>query len=240
MATNPLWQAIPGGRESVVAKSAFAENRRVAISAKVLMAQLEEGNSIHEYLDKQTIFSQGEEADAVFYIQTGKVKLTVVSKVGKEAVIAILQKGDFVGEGCLAGQPRRIASASAMPRATAIRVTRQAMVNLLHQRPQFAQMFIAYMLSRNVRIEADLVDQLFNSSEKRLARVLLLLANFGNASKPEPAVANLSQETLAAMIGTTRSRVSYFMNKFRKLGFVEYDNGIMNIHRSLLTVILHD
>jgi CRP/FNR family cyclic AMP-dependent transcriptional regulator len=176
----------------------------------------------------------------VFYIQSGKVKLTVVSSRGKEAVVAILQEGSFFGEGCLAGRPLRMATATAVQRANIIRVTKQAMVGLLHEEPEFAESFVAFLLSRNIRMEEDLVDQLFNSSEKRLARLLLLLANFGQESKPIPVVAKISQETLAEMIGTTRSRVSFFMNRFRKLGFVDYNGGGMHVHSSLVSVVLHD
>jgi CRP/FNR family transcriptional regulator, cyclic AMP receptor protein len=241
MATAPLRQSIPGGPQLTMAKGLFVVNREVpAFSPSAFISKIGAGKSIKDYKNKLAIFSQGQPADSVFYIRSGKVKLIVASKRGKEAVIAILQKGDFFGEGALAGQPLRIASASAMPRATVVRVERGAMVELLHKQPKFAEIFMAYLLSRNVRIEADLVDQLFNSSEKRLARVLLLLANFGKEAQPLPVVAKLSQETLASMIGTTRSRVSFFMNKFRKLGFLEYTNGAMNVHSSLLTVILHD
>jgi CRP/FNR family cyclic AMP-dependent transcriptional regulator len=176
----------------------------------------------------------------VFYIQSGKVKLTVVSKRGKEAVVAILPGASFFGEGCLAGQPVRMSTASTVQRSTIIRVEKPAMLDLLHQEPGFAERFLAYLLSRNIRMEADLVDHLFNSSEKRLARLLLLLANFGQESKPIPVVAKMSQETLAEMIGTTRSRVSFFMNRFRKLGFIDYNGGGMHVHSSLVSVVLHD
>ena len=176
----------------------------------------------------------------MFYIQSGRVKLTAVSVQGKEAVVAILQEGSFFGEGCLAGQPLRMATATAVQRAAIIRVTKQAMVTLLHKEPEFAERFLAYLLSRNVRMEADLVDHLFNSSEKRLARLLLLMANFGQESKPIPLIAKISQETLADMIGTTRSRVSFFLNRFRDLGFIAYDGDGMLIHSSLVSVVLHD
>jgi CRP/FNR family transcriptional regulator, cyclic AMP receptor protein len=175
----------------------------------------------------------------VFFIQRGKVKLTVVSARGKEAVIGVLEQGCFFGEGCLAGQPVRMASASATEPCRITRVGRSTMVRLLHREPEFAESFIAYLLSRNVRIEEDLVDQLFNSSEKRLARILLLLAHFGKESRPESVIPKVSQETLAAMVGTTRSRVSYFMNRFRKLGFIHY-NGGLQVHSALLTVVLRD
>jgi CRP/FNR family cyclic AMP-dependent transcriptional regulator len=205
-----------------------------------LLTKIVNGKSSREYRDKDAIFSQGQPANAVFYIESGKVKLTVVSKVGKEAVVAILHEGSFFGEGCLAGQPLRMSTATAMQRSTIVQVTKQAMVELLHQEPKFAEGFVTYLLQRNIRMEADLVDQLFNSSEKRLARLLLLLANFGKESKPIPLVAKISQETLAEMIGTTRSRVSFFMNRFRKLGFIDYNGGGMHVHSSLVSVVLHD
>ena len=185
------------------------------------------------------VFSQGDPADAIFYIQKGKVKLTVVSEHGKEAVIAILEAGDFFGEGCLAGQPLRIATAGAISECAIMRLEKSDTIRVLHDEPAFSELFLEYLLSRNIRIEEDLVDQLFNSSEKRLARLLLLLANFGKEGKPEPVIANISQETLAEMIGTTRSRVSHFMNKFRKLGFIDY-NGGLKVHSSLLNIVLHD
>jgi len=205
----------------------------------LLLTKVGTGKTSHQYRDKQAIFAQGDPADAVFYVEKGKVKLTVVSKRGKEAVIAILQHGDFFGEGCLAAQPLRISSATAMHNLTALRVDKKTMVGLLKKEPEFAEMFIAYLLSRNIRIEEDLVDQLFNSSEKRLARLLLLLAHYGKDSKPETVIPTMSQETLAEMIGTTRSRVSFFMNKFRKLGFIEY-NGSLHVNSALLTVVLRD
>jgi CRP-like cAMP-binding protein len=188
---------------------------------------------------QQPIFTQGEPADAVFYIQDGQVKLTVVSAQGKEAVIAILEAEAFFGEGCLAGQPLRMATATALTDGTLMRVEKPAMLQVLQAEPAFSALFMAYLLSRNSRIEADLIDQLFNSSEKRLARVLLLLAHFGKEGQAEPVIPQLSQETLAEMIGTTRSRVSFFLNKFRKLGFIDY-NGGMHVHSSLLNILLHD
>jgi CRP-like cAMP-binding protein len=197
--------------------------------------------SRHEYRANESIFSQGDPANAVFYIESGKVKLTVVSKVGKEAVIAILPEDHFFGEGCLAGQLLRMATASALQRSTIIRVEKGMMLSLLRQEAEFAQQFLTHLLSRNVRMEADLVDHLFNSSEKRLARLLLLMANFGQESKPIPIIAKISQETLAEMIGTTRSRVSFFLNRFRELGFINYDSGAgMQVHSSLVSVVLHD
>lgn len=185
------------------------------------------------------IFSQGDVADAIFYIQKGRVKLTVISPQGKGAVIALLGTGDFFGEGCLAGQPLRMSSATALAECSILRLEKAYVVRLLHDEPTLAELFLRYLLTRNIRFEEDLVDQLFNSSEKRLARVLLLLANFGKESKPEPVIAKISQETLAEMVGTTRSRVSFFMNRFRKLGFIEY-NGVLKVHSSLLTIVLHD
>ena len=206
---------------------------------KIFLAKVGEGRTIAEYSKDQKIFSQGEPADAVFYVQKGKVKLTVISNAGKEAVIAILNTGDFLGEGCLAAQPKRMATAIAISSCSIVRLEKAAMVHALHDEPAFSEMFVSYLLSRNMRIEEDLVDQLFNSSEKRLARVLLLLSRFGKEGKPEPVVAKISQETLAEMIGTTRSRVSFFMNKFRKMGFIEY-NGGLHVHSSLLNIVLHD
>ena len=185
------------------------------------------------------MFAQGDPADAVFYIQKGKVKITIVSEQGKEAVVAVLAADEFFGEGCLAGQAQRITTAAAMTESVILRLEKAAIVRVIHQEPAFSEMFIAHLLGRTIRVEADLVDQLFNSSEKRLARVLLLLANFGKESKPEPIIAKISQETLAEMIGTTRSRVSFFMNKFRKLGFIHYNGGI-EVHSSLLNAVLHD
>jgi CRP/FNR family transcriptional regulator, cyclic AMP receptor protein len=205
----------------------------------VFLANANGGRAISSYRANQPVFSQGEPADSVFYVQEGKVKVTVLSEQGKEAIVAILGTGDFCGEGCLAGQPRRMATAAAMEDAKIMRLEKAAMIRLLHDEPEFSERFMAHLLARNVRVEADLVDQLFNSSEKRLARVLLILANFGKEGKPEPVIAKINQETLAEMIGTTRSRVSFFMNKFRKMGLIDY-NGHLQIHSSLLNVILHD
>ena len=188
---------------------------------------------------QRPIFTQGEAADAVFYIQDGQVKLTVVSAQGKEAVIAILEARSFFGEGCLAGQPRRMATATALTDCSLMRIEKPAVLRVLHAEPAFSALFVAYLLSRNVRIEEDLIDHLFNSSEKRLARVLLLLAHFGKDGKEELVIPKVSQETLAEMIGTTRSRVSFFLNKFRKLGFIDY-NGELRVHSALLNVVLHD
>ncbi|MGB0106307.1 MAG: Crp/Fnr family transcriptional regulator, partial [Candidatus Sulfotelmatobacter sp.] len=197
------------------------------------------GRKFVQFPKKQTIFSQGDNADAVFYVQTGKVKLTVVSKTGKEATIGILGEGDFFGEGSLAGQVLRMGSATALTDCALLRIDKKAMMEALHREHDFSDLFVAYLLSRNIRYEEDLVDQLFNSSEKRLARILLLLAHFGKEGTPETVVPKISQEILAEMIGTTRSRVSFFMNRFRNLGFIHY-NGGMQVHSSLLNVVLHD
>ena len=206
---------------------------------KVFLATVNGGRTISSYRKNDVIFSQGHPASAMFYIQKGKVKVAVASEQGKEAVVAILSAGDFFGEGCLIGQPLRLATATAMTDTTTMRLEKAEMARVLHAQPSFAEMFTAHLLTRNSRVEEDLVDQLFNSSEKRLARVLLLLANFGKEGKPEPVVTQISQETLAEMIGTTRPRVSYFMNKFRKLGFIDY-NGELKVHSSLLSVVLRD
>ena len=193
---------------------------KLLFDPKLFLAKVGEGRKIADYSKNQVIFSQADPANTVFYIQTGEVKLTVVSDAGKEAVIAILGAGDFLGEGSLAGRPLRMATATAISDCSIVQLEKAAMIRVLHEEPAFSEMFLAYVLSRNMRIEEDLVDQLFNSSEKRLARVLLLLANFGKEGKPEPVLAKISQETLAEMIGTTRSRVSFFINKFRKMGFI--------------------
>ncbi len=206
---------------------------------KIFLSNVGEGRTIADYPKNGIVFSQGDRADAIFYVQQGKVKLTVVSKQGKEAIIAILGAGNFFGEGCLVGQPLRMATAAAMSECSIMRLRKQGAIRLLHDEPAFSELFLSYLLSRNIRIEEDLVDQLFNSSEKRLARVLLLLANFGKEGKLEPVIPKISQETLAEIIGTTRSRVSFFMNKFRKLGFIEYNDGL-EVHGSLLSVVLHD
>jgi len=206
---------------------------------QIFLAKVETGKTRAELHKGQIVFSQGEPADAVFYIQKGKIELRVVSRHGKEAILAILGDGDFFGEGCLAGQPLRMATAASVTECSILRLEKSAMVAVLHDEPRFSALFISYLLSRNIRIEEDLVDQLFNSSEKRLARLLLLLANFGKEGKPEAVIPKVSQETLAEMIGTTRSRVNFFMNKFRKLGFIQY-NGGLNVHSSLLNVVLHD
>jgi len=213
--------------------------RHQKFDPRAFLARIGEGRSIAEYAKGQVLFSQGEPAEAVFFIQQGEVKLSVVSEQGKEAVVAVLGKDDFFGEGCLAGQTKRISTVYAMSNVVVTRIEKAAIIGLINEDPAFSELFIAHLLSRAVRVEADLIDQLFNSSEKRLARTLLLLANFGQQGVPEPKIAKISQETLAQMVGTTRARVSYFMNKFRRLGFISYNGGI-EIHTSLLNVILHD
>jgi len=207
------------------------------------LATIGAGRKILSAPMKQVIFAQGDEADSVFYIQSGKVRLTVVSQAGKEATIAIVGERNFFGEGALAGQVLRMGSAAAMTDCELLRVEKKAMMEALHREHAFSDMFVAYLLARNIRYEEDLVDQLFNSSEKRLARVLLLLAHFGKEGIPETVVPKISQETLAAMVGTTRSRVSFFMNRFRKMGFIHYaggTEGALQVHSSLLNVVLHD
>jgi CRP/FNR family cyclic AMP-dependent transcriptional regulator len=209
---------------------------------QAFLAKVGEGHTIAEYAKNQPVYSQGDPADAIFYIQKGKVKLTVVSKGGKEAVIGLLGLHDFFGEGCLSGQQLRMATAAAMSDSTIVRLDKAGTIRVLHEEPSFSELFLSYLLSRNIRLEEDLVDQLFNSSEKRLARVLLLLANFGKEGPPQPVIAKLSQETLAEIIGTTRARVSFFMNKFRKLGLIEYNSELdgLKVHSSLLNIVLHD
>jgi len=206
---------------------------------KTFLATIGEGRKIVPFQKKQTIFAQGNAADAVLYIQKGKVKLTDVSRDGKEATIGILSDSDFLGEGCLAGQTLRMSSATAMTDCDLLRIEKTAMIGVLHREHTLSDMFVAYLLTRNIQYEEDLVDQLFNSSEKRLARILLLLAHFGKEGRPETVVPKIKQETLAEMVGTTRSRVSFFMNRFRKLGFIHY-NGGLQVHSSLLNVVLHD
>ena len=203
------------------------------------LAMAGDGRTVSSYRKNQPVFSQGDHADCVFYIQDGEVKVTVISEHGKEAVIAMLGKSEFVGEGALAGQRRRMATATAITECQIMRIEKECVVRLLHQEPAFSEMFVAHLLARTIRVEEDLVDQLFNSSEKRLARALLLLANFGKDGSPQTIITKVSQETLAEMVGTTRSRVSFFMNKFRKLGFISY-NGSIEVHSSLLSVVLHD
>jgi len=211
----------------------------VSFDPKTFLAKVGDGKTVSKYRKDQIIFSQGSAADAVFYILKGKIKLTVVSKRGKEAVIGVLGLGHFFGEGCLNGHPLRVTTATAIDECLITRIAKAAMIATMHDEPKFSELFVADLLSRNSRIEEDLIDQLFNSSEKRFARLLLLLANFGKEDAPEPIVGKFSQEMLAEMIGTTRSRVSYFMNKFRKLGYIHY-NGKLEIHNSLLNVVLYD
>jgi CRP/FNR family cyclic AMP-dependent transcriptional regulator len=218
----------------------MATKRKPPFDSKSFLAKVGAGRTISKYRKDQIVFSQGEPADAVFYIQKGKVKVTVVSDRGKEAVVALLGANEFCGEGCLAAQPRRIATVTAMTECMITRLDRADIIRLLHDEPGFSGIFISHLLARTIRVEEDLVDQLFNSSEKRLARLLLLLANFGKEGRPEPIIAKMSQETLAEMIGTTRSRVSFFMNKFRRLGFVDYNGSGLAVHSSLLNVVLHD
>ncbi|MEA2981202.1 MAG: family transcriptional regulator, cyclic receptor protein [Alphaproteobacteria bacterium] len=206
---------------------------------KTFLSKVGEGRSIDHYSPGETLFSQGQPADAVFYVQTGRVNITVVSEHGKEAVVAALGADEFCGEGCLVGQPVRMATATAVAQCDIMRLGKSAMIRVIHEERAFSEMFIAHILSRTARIEEDLVDQLFNSSEKRLARTLLLLANFGKEGRPELISPKISQETLAEMVGTTRSRVSFFMNKFRRLGLISY-NGNITVHSSLLNVVLHD
>ena len=217
----------------------IAMKKKRGFDPKRFLATIGEGRKIVSIPKKQTIYAQGAACEAVFYIQKGKVRLTVVSKNGKEATIGILNPGDFFGEGGLAGQPLRMGAATAMTDCELMRIEKKAMMEALHREHTLSDMFTAYLLGRNIRYEADLVDQLFNSSEKRLARILLLLANFGKEGRPETVVPKISQETLAEMVGTTRSRVSFFMNRFRKLGFIDY-NGGLEVHSSLLNVVLND
>ena len=217
-----------------------SEKKGRAFDPQKFLATLGTGRKPVSFRKKQAIFAQGDAADAVFYIQDGKVRLTVVSKAGKEATLGILGEGEFFGEGGLAGQPRRMGSATAMTDCELLRIDKKAMMLALHREHKFSDLFVAYLLARNIRYEEDLVDQLFNSSEKRLARILLLLAHFGKEGVPETIIPKISQETLADMIGTTRSRVSFFMNRFRKLGFLDYGVEGLQVHSSLLNIVLHD
>jgi CRP/FNR family cyclic AMP-dependent transcriptional regulator len=210
-----------------------------AFDPKMFLAKVGVGKEILEFQKNQKVFSQGDVADTVFYIQKGRVKLTVLSDQGKEAVVAILEHGQFFGEGCMNGHPLCIATTTAIEHCVITAITKAAMIAALHDEPKFSELFMTYLLTRNSRIEEDLIDQLFNSSERRLARLLLLLANFGKDTNPQLITPNISQETLAEMIGTTRSRVSFFMNKFRKLGLISY-NGQIEVHNSLLSAVLHD
>jgi len=214
-------------------------NEKPVFDPNAFLASVGEGITIATYRKSCVVFAQADRADAIFYLQSGKLKLSVVSNAGKEAVIAILGPGDFFGEACLAGQLVRRCTAAALSECSVVRLDKAAALRVLHREPKFSRLFLQYVLSRNIRIEEDLIDQLFNSSEKRLARILLLLANFGKDSAPEPVIANISQETLAEIVGTTRSRVSFFMNRFRKLGFIDY-NDTIRVHSSLLNVVPHN
>jgi CRP-like cAMP-binding protein len=229
----------PNRRKNDAQGHGMTTKHQPSFDPKLFLSKIGDGREISRYRKDQTVFSQGDPADAVFYVQKGKVKLTVVSEQGKEAVIAILGADEFFGEGCLAGQALRIATVKALTDSVIARLEKAAIIQVIHREPAFSEKFIAHLLGRSIRVEADLVDQLFNSSEKRLARLLLLLANFGKEGAPEPVIPKISQETLAEMIGTTRSRVSYFMNRFRKMGFIDYNGGI-EVHSSLLNVVLHD
>jgi CRP/FNR family cyclic AMP-dependent transcriptional regulator len=220
-----------------------AVKKLAAFDPKVFLSKIGSGRTNTKYSAGEIVYVQGDAANAVFYLQKGKIKRTVTSKTGKEAVLGILAAGDFFGEGCLNGQSRRITTATAMTECAIMQMEKSAMLHVLHDEPEFSELFILHLLHRNSRAEEDLVDQLFNSSEKRLARTLLLLANFGKDSKPEPVIAKISQETLAEMIGTTRSRVSFFMNKFRRLGFIDYSgggHGDLHVNTSLLNMVLID
>lgn len=223
----------------LITKAVVARKKNHAVDWDGFLAGISKGKTVIEHTANRTIFWQGDPADSVFFIRQGQVKLSVTSKQGKEAIVAILEAGEFFGEGCLANQPLRMATATAMTDCTLARVERQAMVRLLHEEHGVSETFVSHLLSRNIRFEADLVDQLFNSSEKRLARALLLLAHYGAEGKTDLVLPRVNQENLAQMIGTTRSRVSHFMNKFRKHGFIEY-NGGLKINSGLLSVVLHD
>ena len=235
----PEWEAVMSSKPR--SRSVKRRRRKTAKGARfnpiAYLATAAKGRVISTHPKKQIIFAQGDAADSVHYIQAGKVKVTIVSPGGKEAIVAILGPDEFFGEGCLIGQPKRLATATAMTESTTMQVDKTEIMRVLKDESTFSQMFVVHILSRNARIEEDLVDQLFNSTEKRLARVLLMMANFGKEGRPEPVVAKISQETLAEMIGTTRSRVSHFMNKFRQLGFISY-NGHLEVHSSLLSVVL--
>ena len=226
---------LPGGTKLNMAN----KTNQAAFDPKAFLAIVGEGKAILEFRKDQVVFAQGDAADTVFYIQKGQVKVVVISEQGKEAVVGIFGPGQFFGEGCMNGHSVRIATTTAMEDCLLTAITKAAMLAVLHDQPKFSEMFMAYLLTRNSRIEEDLIDQLFNSSEKRLARLLLLLANFGKEGSPQPIIPNISQETLAEMIGTTRSRVSFFMNKFRKLGFISY-NGKIEVNSSLLNAVLYD
>ncbi len=245
-------ETIPGQPRSDLPVTANQKNKKIlkglgippkapsGFDPHLVLTKLSTGKSRREYQAEETVFSQGDPANAVFYIESGKVRLTVVSKSGKEMAIAHLSQTSFIGEGCLAGQPLRMATAKVLEQSTIMRIEKKSMVGLLQREPEFAEQFLEHMLSRSIRMEADLIDHLFNSSEKRLARLLLLMANFGQESKPIPVIAKISQEALAEMIGTTRSRVSFFLNRFRDLGFIDYNTSGMSVNSSLVSVVLHD
>jgi CRP/FNR family transcriptional regulator, cyclic AMP receptor protein len=218
----------------------MSDKKNQPVDWEAVLTGVFRGKTVIEYGMDRNIFRQGQPADSLFYLRRGKVKLTVMSRQGKEAIIAILSPGEFFGEGCLAGQPLRIAAAVAMTDCTLDKIEKSLMARILHEQHDASELFVKHLLSRNVRYEADLVDQLFNSSEKRLARILLLLAQFGKESSAEIVIPRLNQDTLAQMVGTTRSRVSHFMNKFRKLGFIEYDDSALTVHSSLLGIVLHE
>lgn len=215
------------------------KKKKLPFDPKAFLSKVNGGRSTSDYRKNQIIYRQGDAADSVFYVQTGKAKVTVLSEQGKEAVVAVVGAGDFFGEGCLGGQILRLATVATLVESSITRITKAEIVGVIHKEPAFAELFISHLLARNSRVEEDLVDQLFNSSERRLARTLLLLANFGKEGEPEPVLAKISQETLAEMIGTTRPRVSFFMNKFRRLGLIKY-NGRIEVHRSLLNVVLNE
>jgi CRP/FNR family cyclic AMP-dependent transcriptional regulator len=229
----------PRRERPLMAPTVPAKKRR-DFDPRKFLAAISEGRKVMAFPKKQTIFTQGDAADSIFYIQAGKVSLTVVSNIGKEATLGILSEGEFFGEGALAGQSLRMASATTMTGCELLRIDKKAMMLALHREHTFSDLFVAYLLARNIRYEEDLVDQLFNSSEKRLARILLLLAHFGKEGAPETVIPKVSQEMLAEMIGTTRSRVNLFMNRFRKLGFVDYGESGMQVHSSLLNIVLND
>ena len=237
---QPLPSAAHHNLSLVLNKVGALPKQGTAFDIQNLLAGFIAGKSQQDYLAGQSIFSQGDPANAVFYVKSGKVKLTVVSMIGKEAVIAHLEAESFFGEASLAGEPLRSSSAHALESSTIVRIDKTAMENLLRRETKFAEQFLAYLLSRNNRMQADLVDHLFNSSEKRLARLLMMMANFDQKSKPIPVIANISQETLAEMVGTTRSRVSFFLNRFRDLGYIDYNRGGIHINNSLVNVVLHD
>ena len=225
------------GRLLGAAMKRAKNSKNLPFDPKLFLAKVNGGRTRSEYRANQIVYTQGSPADSVFYIQKGKAKVTVLSEQGKEAVVAVLRAGDFFGEGCLAGQKLRMATVASLTECVVVRIAKQNIIRVIHEEPTFAELFISYLLARNIRVEEDLIDQLFNSSEKRLARTLLLLANFGKEGMPEPILAKISQETLAEIIGATRSRVSAFMNKFRQLGLISY-NGNIEVHRSLLNVVL--